>query len=162
MHEITKEGYNKLIEERNFIDAVERPRISEILKEAIALGDLAENAEYISAKEEQANIEKRKAELDDLISSAVIISEEALNTNYLQTGHTVQVLDMVYDEVAVYKIVGTTETDPLNGKISNVCPVGQHLLGHKIGDIVEFPVPEGMAKYQILDIFKEQNEKPAL
>lgn len=158
MHEITQEGYNKLVEERNFIDAVERPRISQILKEAIALGDLAENAEYISAKEEQAEIEKRKAELDDLISSAVIISEDTLNTSYLQTGNTVKVMDMIYNEVATYKIVGTTETDPLNGKISNACPVGQHLLGHRAGEIVEFPVPEGMAKYKILNIYKDQTQ----
>lgn len=158
MHEITQEGYNKLVEERNFIDAVERPRISQILKEAIALGDLAENAEYISAKEEQAEIEKRKAELDDLISSAVIISEDTLNTSYLQTGNTVKVMDMIYNEVATYKIVGTTETDPLNGKISNACPVGHHLLGHKAGEVVEFSVPEGMAKYKILNIYKDQTQ----
>lgn len=157
-NEITQEGYDRLVAERDHIDTVEKPRISQVLKEAIALGDLAENAEYITAKEEQANIEKRRAELDDLIATAVIISNESLDSKFLQTGHTVKLKDMVEKETVVFKIVGTTEIDPLNGIISNACPVGQHLLGHKKGDVVEFQVPAYMAKYKILEIYKEDKE----
>ena len=151
-HEMTREGYDNLNAELEHLITVVRKENSERLKEAIALGDISENAEYDAAKDAQAETEERINEIEEILRTAVIVDELDEGDDTVQTGRTVTVKDLVLDYVATYKIVGTTESDPLNGKLSNASLVGEHLIGSKAGDVVEFAVPDGMAKYEILEV----------
>ena len=152
LHEMTREGYDNLNAELEHLITVVRKENSERLKEAIALGDISENAEYDAAKDAQAETEERINEIEEILRTAIIVDELDEGDDTVQTGRTVTVKDLVLDYVATYKIVGTTESDPLNGKLSNASLVGEHLIGSKAGDIVEFAVPDGMAKYEILEV----------
>lgn len=151
-HEMTREGYDNLNAELEHLITVKRKENAERLKEAIALGDISENAEYDAAKDAQAETEERISEIEEILRTAIIVDENDEGDDTVQTGRTVTVKDHVLDYVATYKIVGTTEADPLNGKLSNASLVGQHLLGLKAGDKVEFAVPDGMAKYEVLEV----------
>ena len=151
-HEMTREGYDNLNAELDHLITVVRKENAERLKEAISLGDISENAEYDSAKDAQAETEERIQQIEEILRTAVIVDEIDEGDDSVQTGRTVTVKDLVYDIVSTYKIVGTTEADPLNGKLSNACLVGEHLLGLKAGDVVEFAVPDGMAKYEVLEV----------
>ena len=153
-HEMTREGYDSLNAELEQLITVQRKENAQRLKEAIALGDISENAEYDAAKDAQAETEERISEIEEILRTAVIVdeTEDAEGDDSVQTGRTVTVKDLVLDITATYKIVGTTEADPLNGKLSNASLVGEHLIGHKAGDIVEFLVPDGPAKYEILEV----------
>jgi len=125
----------------------------ERLKEAISYGDISENAEYDSAKDEQAEIERRKYEIEQILRTAKIIDEDAEHEEgTIQIGRTIKLRDMIKKQDMEYKLVGSTEADPLKGKISVASAVGQHLMGHKAGDTVEFPIPAGTAKYKILEV----------
>ena len=153
-NEMTREGYNALNEELEHLITVVRKENAERLKEAISLGDISENAEYDAAKDAQAETEERINQIEETLRTAVIVDEDSCDESddTVQTGRTVTVKDLELDYTATYKIVGTTEADPLNGKLSNASLVGQHLIGCKAGDVVEFPVPDGMAKYEILEV----------
>ena len=151
-HEMTREGYDNLNAELELLITVRRKENAERLKEAIALGDISENAEYDAAKNAQAETEERISEIEEILRTAKIVDETDEGDDTVQTGRTVTVKDLVLDYTATYKIVGTTEADPLNGKLSNASLVGQHLIGHKEGDVVEFAVPDGMAKYEVLEV----------
>ena len=152
-NEMTKEGYNALNEELEHLITVVRKENAERLKEAISLGDISENAEYDAAKDAQAETEERISEIEEILRTATIVDETADdNDDTVQTGRTVKIKDLELDFEATYKIVGTTESDPLNGKLSNASLVGQHLIGSKAGDIVEFTVPDGTARYEILEV----------
>ena len=131
-NEMTREGYDNLNAELEHLITVVRKENAERLKEAISLGDISENAEYDAAKDAQEETD----EGDDSV----------------QTGRTVTIQDLNTKEKSTYKIVGTTEADPLNGKLSNVSLVGQHLLGKLAGDKVEFPVPDGIARYKVVEV----------
>lgn len=153
-NEMTREGYNALNEELEHLITVVRKENAERLKEAISLGDISENAEYDSAKDAQAETEERITQIEEILRTAVIVdeSEDGESDDTVQTGRTITIKDLVLDYTATYKIVGTTEADPLNGKLSNASLVGQHLIGNKVGDVVEFPIPDGVAKYEILEV----------
>ena len=151
-NEMTREGYNALNEELENLITVVRKENAERLKEAISLGDISENAEYDSAKDAQAETEERINAIEEMLRTAVIVEESDDSDDTVQTGRTVRLKDLEFDMEETYKIVGTTEADPLNGKLSNASLVGQHLLGCKAGDVVEFPVPDGMARYEILEV----------
>lgn len=151
-HEMTREGYDNLNAELEHLITVVRKENSERLKEAIALGDISENAEYDAAKDAQAETEERINEIEEILRTAVIVEEVDEGDDSVQTGRTVTVRDLVLDIVSTYKIVGTTESDPLNGKLSNASLVGEHLMGAKAGDILEFQVPDGMARYEVLEV----------
>lgn len=152
-NEMTREGYNALNEELEHLITVVRKENAERLKEAISLGDISENAEYDAAKDAQAETEERISEIEEILRTATIVDEAADESDdTVQTGRTVTIKDLELDIVATYKIVGTTESDPLNGKLSNASLVGQHLIGNKAGDVVEFAVPDGIAKYEILEV----------
>lgn len=155
-NEMTREGYNALTEELDHLVSVVRKENAERLKEAISLGDISENAEYDSAKEAQAETEERITQIEEILRTAVIVDEKADtdSDDTVQTGRTVKLKDMNTKKTVEYKIVGTTEADPLNGKLSNASLVGQHLIGNKAGDTVEFPIPDGTAKYKILEVTK--------
>ena len=153
-NEITREGYNALNQELEYLVTVVRKENAQRLKEAIALGDLSENAEYDAAKDAQAETEERINQIEEVLRTAKIVEdgEGEEDDHTVQTGRTVKIKDMVLNITETYKIVGTTEADPLNGKLSNASLVGSHLIGNKAGDVIEFPVPDGVAKYKILEV----------
>ena len=152
-NEMTREGYDKLNAELDHLITVVRKENAERLKEAISLGDISENAEYDAAKDAQAETEERISTIEEILRTAKIVDEtEDDGDDTVQTGRTVTLKDMKLKETVTYKIVGTTEADPLNGKLSNASLVGQHIMGHKAGDTVEFPIPDGTAKYKIMEV----------
>ena len=151
-NEMTREGYDNLNAELEHLITVVRKENAERLKEAISLGDISENAEYDAAKDAQAETEERISSIEEILRTAVIVEETDESDDTVQTGRTVTIQDLDTKEKSTYKIVGTTEADPLNGKLSNASLVGEHLIGNKAGDVVEFMVPDGMAKYEILEV----------
>ena len=151
-NEMTREGYESLNAELEHLITVVRKENAERLKEAISRGDISENAEYDAAKDAQAETEERISNIEEILRTAVIVEETDESDDSVQTGRTVTIEDLVTNEMSTYKIVGTTEADPLNGKLSNASLVGEHLIGHKAGDKVEFMVPDGLAKYEILEV----------
>lgn len=155
-NEMTREGYDSLNAELEHLITVVRKENAERLKEAISLGDISENAEYDAAKDAQAETEERISNIEEILRTAVIVEEKdgEEGDDTVQTGRTVTIQDLNTKEKSTYKIVGTTEADPLNGKLSNVSLVGSHLLNHRAGDKVEFPVPDGMARYKIVEVKK--------
>ena len=153
MHEMTKVGYDNLVKELENCTGPMRLEIAARRKEAISYGDISENSEYDAAKEAQAENEDRIKEIEEILRTAKVVDADDLESEgTVQTGVTVRVKDLVYDEEMTYQIVGNTEADPFNGKLSNVSLVGEHLIGTKQGDVVEFSVPEGTAKYEILEV----------
>lgn len=155
-HEMTREGYDSLNAELEHLITVTRKENAERLKEAISLGDISENAEYDAAKDAQAETEERINEIEEILRTAKIADElddGEDGDDTVQTGRTVTVKDLTLGITSTYKIVGTTEADPLNGKLSNASLLGQHLMGHKAGsEPITFTVPDGIAEYIILEV----------
>ena len=151
---VTQEGYNKLEEELNHLKSVKRTEIAERIKVALGFGDLSENSEYDEAKTAQAENEQKIAELEQKIRNAKIINEKEIDLETVQIGNIVKVHDMEFDEDISYTIVGSTEVNLAEKKISNESPLGKALLGAKKGDIVEVNAPAGIMKYKILDLLK--------
>ncbi len=147
---LTEDGYNKLVEKLNYLKSVRRIEIAERLKAAIALGDLSENSEYDDAKNEQAFLEGEIMDLEAKIRNSDIIKSSA--GDVVQMGSRVTVKDLEYDEEDTYMIVGSTEADPDEAKISNESPLGMAILGQKVGNTVEVHAPVGIIKYQITKI----------
>ena len=151
----TQEGYDKIVAELDELITVKRPEIAEKLKEARAFGDLSENAEYDAALDEQAETEDRIQKLEEMVKNAEIVNEDEISNDFVGVGLKVKVKNLKTKDVSTYAIVGTTEADPFAEpfpKISNESLVGQHLIGKKKGDKVEFLVPDGTLKLQIMDI----------
>ncbi len=157
----TQEGYDKLVEKHDYLISVRRREVTEHLQVARSFGDLSENAEYDAAKEEQAKLEAEIEQLDYQIRNARIVTEEELNAGKVNLGLTVTIKDLKTKEIFDYKIVGITESDPLEGLISNESPVGSALMGKQKGDKIEVVIDskdatEGtVLHYQILDIKKQ-------
>ncbi|WP_042277230.1 transcription elongation factor GreA [[Clostridium] dakarense] len=149
---LTQEGYQKLEDEVEFLKTVRRREVADRIKVAISFGDISENAEYDEAKNEQAQMEERILKLENMIRKAVIIDESKIDVNVVTIGSIVKVNDVEFDEEVEYVIVGSAEADPYDGKISNESPVGKALLGRTIGDVVDVQVPDGVAKFEILEI----------
>ena len=149
---LTQEGYQKLEDELDTLKTVRRREVADRIKVAISFGDISENAEYDEAKNEQAQVEERIIKLESMIRRAVIIDESNIDSNVVTIGSIVIVNDMDFEEEVEYTIVGSAEADPYEGKISNESPVGRALLGRTIGDIVDVQVPDGVAKFEILEI----------
>ncbi len=149
---LTQEGYDKLEEELENLKVVKRKEVAERIKVAISFGDLSENAEYDEAKKEQAQVEERILKLENMVRKAVIIDESKIDLNVVTIGSIVKVKDLEFDEEVEYTIVGSTEEDPYDGKISNESPVGKALLGRAAKEVVEVQVPDGVAKFEILEI----------
>ena len=122
--------------------------------EKISYGDISENAEYDSAKNEQAELEERILKLENMMRKGKIIENDELTGDHVNLGLTVKVKDLEFDEVFEYSIVGSTEADPFEGKISNESLVGKGLLGKKVGDIVEINAEVGPIRYEVLEIYK--------
>ena len=151
---LTQEGYDRLEEELNYLRTEKRSEIAERIKVALGFGDLSENSEYDEAKTAQAENEVKIAELEDKIRHAKIIDEKEIDTETVQIGNIVKVLDMEFDEKIEYTIVGSTEVNLAENKISNESPLGEALLGAKKNQVVEVKAPAGIMKYKILSIKK--------
>ena len=151
---LTQEGYNNLEKELNFLKTEKRADIAERIKVALGFGDLSENSEYDEAKNAQAENEVKIAELENKLRHAKIIDEKDIDTETVQIGNKVKVLDVEFDEKIEYTIVGSTEVNLAENKISNESPLGEALLGAKKNQTVEVNAPAGVMKYKILSITK--------
>ena len=149
---LTSEGLVKLEQELENLKIVRRREVADKIKVAISFGDLSENSEYDEAKNEQAMIEARILQIEAMLKNVKILDVGELDTEVVNVGSKVHVLDVEFDEDETFHIVGSTEANPDAGKISDESPVGKGLLGHRVGDIVAIPVPNGTVNYKILDI----------
>jgi len=149
---MTKEGYNKLLEEVNYLETERRPAISKQIAEARDKGDLSENAEYDAAKELQGIVEVKIAQLKNLISNARLIDESRISTDSVQILNKVTIRNTKNNQKMVYTLVSESEANLKEGKIAVNTPIGKGLLGKKIGDIVEIKVPSGLMTFEIIDI----------
>ncbi len=149
---LTPEGEKQLREKLEYLKTVKRPEVVKKIGIAREYGDLSENAEYDAAKDEQALLEIQIAEIEDTLLNAVIIKKSNIDTSKVSIGTKVKLYDLEFDEEVEYKIIGSDESDPKNGIISNLSPVGSALLGHKVGETVDVSTPNGEVKYKILAI----------
>lgn len=148
---LTADGLKKLQEKLDFLKGERRQEVAARLKAAIALGDLSENSEYDDAKNEQAFLEGEILELEESIRNSKII-EASADSNTVSRGAQVVLKDIEFDEVDTYMLVGATEADPDNGKISNESPVGLAIMGQPVGSVVDVVVGENVIQYQIMEI----------
>ena len=151
---LTNEGLQKLQDELDNLKNVRRKENTAALKVAKSFGDLSENSEYDEAKNEQAEIEARIVEIENMLKNVEIIDEDGIGTDVVSVGTKVDVKDLDDGEEAEYLIVGSTEADPMKGKISDESPLGSALLGHKAGEIVIVEAPMGKMEYEIISISK--------
>ena len=151
---LTKEGYENLEKELDFLKTEKRTEISERIKVALGFGDLSENSEYDEAKNAQAENEIKIAELENKLRYAKIIDESEINTKTVQVGNKVKIYDMEFEEELEFTIVGSTEVNLAENKISNESPIGSALIGAKKNQVVEAQTPGGVAKYKVLEIKK--------
>lgn len=149
---MTQEGKEKLENELIFLKTEKRKEVVERIKIARDFGDLSENSEYDSAKEEQGFVETRIAQVEKMIRQAVIIEQDDANTNVVSLGKMVTFKEVPNGEEESYTIVGSAEADPLEGKISNDSPMAQSLLGHEVGTEVTVDTPGGDFKVKIVDV----------
>ncbi len=151
---LTKEGYDKLEQDLEYLKTEKRAEIAERIKVALGFGDLSENSEYDEAKNAQAENETKIAELENKIRYAKIIDESEIDTKTVQVGNTVKLLDIEFDEEVSYTLVGSTEVDLAQNKISNESPIGSAILGAKKNQVIEVQAPAGVLQYKVLSITK--------
>lgn len=151
---LTKEGFDKLEAELEYLKTEKRNEIAERIKTARGFGDLSENSEYDEAKSAQRENEEQIVELEQKIRNAKIIDESEIDTKTVQIGNLVKLHDIEFDEDIEYTIVGSTEVDVANNKISNESPIGKALLGKKKGEKVQVDAPDGIIEFKILAIKK--------
>lgn len=151
---VTEDGLKKLQDELEKLKTVGRADIAEKIKVARGYGDLSENSEYDEAKNEQAKIEARIVEIEAMLKNVEVIADIKGTAKTVMVGTKVKVLDIEFDEECTYKIVGSTEANPMEEKISDESPVGKALLGKKVGDEVIVEAPAGEIKLKILKISK--------
>ncbi len=151
---LTQEGYNNLEKELEYLKTEKRVEIAERIKVALGFGDLSENSEYDEAKNAQSDNEVKIAELENKLRHAKIIDEKDIDTKTVQIGNTVKLHDIEFDEDVEYTIVGSTEVNLAENRISNESPIGRALLGAKKGATVDVEAPAGIIQYKILSIKK--------
>ncbi|MBP3536640.1 MAG: transcription elongation factor GreA [Muribaculaceae bacterium] len=149
---MTKEGYDRKLEEIKYLETVKRPEVTRAIAEARDKGDLSENSEYDAAKEAQGLLEMKIAQLKDLVANARIIDESKLSTDEVQMMNRVRIRNVATGSEAEYTIVADSEADARAKKIAISTPIAHGLLGHKKGEIVEIQVPAGIVKFEILEI----------
>ena len=149
---LTYEGLKKLEDELENLKVIRRKEVAQKIKEAREQGDLSENAEYDAAKDEQRDIEARIEELEKILKNAEVVDEDEVNLDKISVGCTVTVYDVEFDEEMEFKIVGSTEANSLQGKISNESPVGRALLGCEVGETVTVETQAGDIAYKVLKI----------
>lgn len=151
-YKLSPERLKTLQDEMVYLKTVREKEVAELLKEARSFGDLSENSEYEEAKNEQGKVHSRIAELDEILSNYVVIEEDENGGDYIRMGSIVTVLDKEFDEEQTYKIVGSQESDPMNGTISEDSPFGKALLGKNAGEDVVVDAPSGPVAYTILKV----------
>ncbi len=149
---VTAEGLKSLQDELDELVNIRRPALAKRLHTAIKQGDLSENADYITAKEEQGFLEGRIKELEAMLRNVELIDTNGSRDGVVNLGCEVTVVEKGYDDKEIYHIVGATEADPSKGKISNESPLGRALIGHRAGDEVAIRAPAGEIHFQILDV----------
>lgn len=151
---ISKAGYAKLEQDLEYLVTVRRSEVAEKLKEARSFGDLSENAEYDEAKNEQGILEARIAELENILANAVVVDDDDISVTEIGVGSIIKLRDLELDEVETLQIVGSTESDPDNNKISDESPIGKAALNKKVGDVFEVEAPVGTIKFEVHEISK--------
>ena len=149
---LTYQGLKKLEDELQELKVVRRKEVAAKIKEAREQGDLSENAEYDAAKDEQRDIEARIEELEAILKNVEVVVEDEVDLDRINVGCTGKVYDVTFDEEIEFKIVGSTEANSLEGKISNESPVGQALMGKEVGDVVDVETQAGVIQYKVLGI----------
>lgn len=149
---LTKEAYKELEERLAYLKSEGRVAVAEKISVARSFGDISENSEYDAAREEEALLEQEILQIEDNLRNAQIITKSKVDTSKVSVGSTVEVLDMEYDEKMTLKIMGSIESDPTIGQISNESPTGKALIGRSKGDVVDVVTPAGVLKYKILSI----------
>ena len=149
---MTYAGLKQYEDELQNLKVVKRKEVAQKIKEAREQGDLSENAEYDAAKDEQRDIELRIEELEKLLKNAEVVVEEEIDVNKINIGCKVKLLDVEYDEEMEFYIVGSTEANSLQNKISNEAPVGRALIGKSVGDVVDVETQAGIIQYKVLEI----------
>lgn len=151
---ISREGYDKLEKDLEFLITVKRAEVAEKLKEARSFGDLSENAEYDEAKNEQGILEARIAEMELYLANAEIVDDAEVSVHEIGIGSKIKIKDLEYGDVESLQIVGSTESDPDKNKISDESPIGKAALNKRVGDIFEVESPSGLIKFEVLEISK--------
>ena len=151
-HILTYAGLKQYEDELQNLKVVKRKEVAQKIKEAREQGDLSENAEYDAAKDEQRDIELRIEELEKLLKNAEVVVEEEIDVNKINIGCKVKLLDVEYDEEMEFYIVGSTEANSLQNKISNEAPVGRALIGKSVGDVGDVETQAGIIQYKVLEI----------
>ena len=153
---LTRTGFKRIEAELETLTTVRRHEVAHHIRDAKAFGAIEENAEYEAAKTEQAFVEGRILELKNILNAARIIDDSKAPTDEVGIGSVVTVKDLETDEEWNYTIVGSVEVDPDEDRISNESPIGEALMGHKVGDIVEIKIPAGVARYEIMAIRRQE------
>ena len=154
-YKLTRERVKQLQDELEYLRTVREKEVAEMIKEARSFGDLSENSEYDEAKNEQAKVEAQIAELEDNIKHAVVIDETQVKGNLVNVGSTVKLRNSSTGAELTYTIVGSTEADPLEGKISDMSPIGKAIIGTKKGDKVKVEIPAGEMEFEILEVSRD-------
>ena len=149
---LTADGYKKLQQEIDVLRNDKRREVAERIRVAREFGDIAENAEYDDAKNEQAMLEHKIMQLEERLLSARVITKKEISKDAVSVGAHVRLRDMQANKTFEYHIVGSAEADPTANKLSNESPVGKAIMGHKKGDVVEVTAPRGSLKFKILEI----------
>ncbi len=151
---VSNEGLQKLQQELEYLKTVKRKEVAQAIQKARAYGDLSENSEYDEAKTEQAKVEARISELEEMLKNIVVVSDDQITTDTVGVGCKVKIYNSKFDETVEYLIVGSTEAAPLQNKISDFSPIGKALIGHKAGETVTVEIPAGTSEIKILEISK--------
>ena len=151
---VSKAGYAKLQEDLEYLVTVRRSEVAQKLKEARSFGDLSENAEYDEAKNDQAILEARINELEYIIANANVVDDDDISVDEISVGSVIKLRDLELDEIEDLQIVGSTESDPDNGKISDDSPIGKAALKKMVGEVFEVEAPMGTIKLDVIDISK--------
>lgn len=151
---VSAEGLKKLQEELEFLKTTKRKEVAEAIKTARAFGDLSENSEYDEAKNEQAAVEQRIADIEAMLKNIKVINEHEVKTDTVSVGNKVKVYDETFEEEIEYTIVGSNETNPMENKISEESPIGRALAGAAVGETVKAETPGGDVTMKILEISK--------
>ena len=149
---LTEDGLKQLEEELEYLKTKKRKEVSEKIKVALGFGDLSENSEYDEAKNEQAQVEARIVSVENMLKNAIVIDESERDTSKVELGATVTIHDIEFDEDITYKIVGSTEADPDEGRLSDESPLGKSLMGKAEGEMIDVDAPAGVIQYNILKI----------
>ena len=154
----TQDGYDALVDELNYLKNIRREEIKNDIAVARSFGDLSENAEYDEARNEQAKVEARIKDLEDLIANAVIVDETKIDTSIVSVGSTVKVLDYDMDMEVEYTLVGSNEASPAEFKISDQSPIGRALIGSRAGQELSILTPGGEIKMKVLEVARRNND----